>query len=78
MALKKLPKNYAGLVMPLILSVMMTCVVSAVSILRTQGLTPDFIHIWPSAWAISWAVAFPVLLLVLPIVRRLTAMMVEA
>ncbi|EJT03268.1 hypothetical protein RCCGE510_24089 [Rhizobium sp. CCGE 510] len=32
---------------------------------------------WPSAWALSWAIAFPVLLLMLPVVKRVTAVIVE-
>jgi hypothetical protein len=35
----KLPKRYNAVVMPLILSLLMTSVVSAISILRAQGLT---------------------------------------
>ncbi|ABC88926.1 hypothetical protein RHE_CH00101 [Rhizobium etli CFN 42] len=74
----KLPKRYNAVVMPLILSLLMTSVVSAISILRAQGLTAAALAMWPSAWALSWAIAFPVLLLVLPVVRRVTAAIVES
>ncbi|GAM32833.1 hypothetical protein P23_3370 [Acinetobacter calcoaceticus] len=30
-----------------------------------------------SAWAISWLIAFPTLLFILPIVRKITAMLVQ-
>ncbi|MBB3917040.1 DUF2798 domain-containing protein [Rhizobium fabae] len=73
----KLPKRYNTIIMPLILSLLMTCVVSAINILRAQGLTAPALAMWPSAWALSWAIAFPVLLLVLPVVKRLTAIIVE-
>ncbi|MGO6725119.1 DUF2798 domain-containing protein [Rhizobium ruizarguesonis] len=73
----KLPKRYNAVVMPLILSLLMTSVVSAISILRSQGLTAPALAMWPSAWALSWAIAFPVLLLVLPVVKRVTAVIVE-
>lgn len=73
----KLPKRYNAVVMPLILSLLMTSVVSAISILRAQGLTVPALAMWPSAWALSWAIAFPVLLLVLPLVKRVTAAIVE-
>ncbi|RXT16517.1 hypothetical protein B5P46_31955 [Rhizobium leguminosarum] len=69
----KLPKRYNTVAMPLILSLLMTRVVSAISIVRAQGLTAPALAMWPSAWAI----AFPVLLLVLPMVKRLTAVIVE-
>lgn len=78
MAIRKLPRNFGAAVMPFLLSILMTCVVSAISVLRTQGLTPDALADWPGAWLLSWVVAFPVLLLVLPMVRRLSAMLVES
>jgi hypothetical protein len=33
---------------------------------------------WPTAWALSWLVAFPTLLMVLPLVRRIVALVVES
>lgn len=62
--------------MPLLLSVLMTFVVSAVTTLRSIGLAPGFLHIWLSAWALSWVIAFPTLLLALPLVRKATAALV--
>ncbi|MBX5302904.1 DUF2798 domain-containing protein [Rhizobium sp. NLR12b] len=73
----KLPKRYNAIVMPLILSLLMTSVVSAISIVRAQGLTAVALAMWPSAWVLSWAIAFSVLLLVLPVVKRVTAAIVE-
>jgi len=63
--------------MPLILSLMMTFIVSAISTLYSVGLTPDVHRLWLSAWAMSWLVAFPTLLVVLPVVRRIVALLVE-
>ena len=73
----KLPARYAAIVMPLVLSVLMTFVVSAISTLRSLGPTSAFIATWPAAWAISWLVAFPTLLVVLPLVRKIVAFAVE-
>lgn len=78
MRLRKLPKNYAGIVMPLILSLLMTSVVSAISVLKTGGFHPDFPHIWLHAWGLSWLIAFPVLLCVLPLVRRIVMALVQS
>ncbi len=78
LGLPKLSSRYGSLVMPLLLSVIMTCIVSLVSTLRSVGLTADLLGIWLSAWALSWLVAFPTLLVVLPLVRRLTAAIVES
>jgi Protein of unknown function (DUF2798) len=73
----KLPARYAAIVMPLVLSVLMTFVVSAISTLRSLGPTPAFLATWPTAWGISWLVAFPVLLALLPLVRKIVALAVE-
>ena len=43
---RRLPARYAGLIMPLILSLFMTFVVSAIATARTLGFVPAF----PSAW----------------------------
>ncbi|WP_315796924.1 DUF2798 domain-containing protein [Bradyrhizobium sp. SZCCHNRI3043] len=76
-ARRKLPARYAAVVMPLTLSVLMTFVVSAIATLKSLGPTQAFIETWPAAWAISWLVAFPTLLAVLPLVRRIVALVVE-
>lgn len=75
---RKLPAHHASYVMPLALSVLMTFVVSAIATARSLGLGPDFAAAWPSAWGLSWLVAFPTLLLVLPLVRRIVGLIVEA
>jgi len=75
--IRRLPPRYAAFVMPLILSVLMTFVVSAISTLKSLGPTSTFLLTWPSAWALSWLVAFPTLLVVLPLVRRLVTLVVD-
>jgi hypothetical protein len=74
----KLPARYASLVMPLLLSVVMTCIVSAISTLRGIGFVAHFVRVWLGAWLISWLIAFPTLLLILPAVRRATARIVRS
>jgi hypothetical protein len=73
----KLPARCAVWVMPLLLSIFMTFVVSMISTLRGVGLSPEMLKIWMSAWALSWIFAFPILLLVLPVVRKATAAIVD-
>ncbi len=75
--LRRIPARYAGLVMPLLLSIIMTCVVSMISTLHGTGLAPHFLQLWLGAWGLSWLIAFPTLLLVLPLVRKLTQLLVE-
>lgn len=74
---RKLPARYATIVMPFLLSLLMTALVSFISTARTVGIAPELLKLWPGNWALSWLVAFPVTLVVLPIVRRLTAAVVD-
>lgn len=76
--LRRLPARYGTLVMPFILSLLMTCIVSAVATIRNLGLTHESLTQWPSAWGLSWVFAFPVLLILLPVVRRIVGLIVEA
>lgn len=77
LGLPKLPARYAAVVLPLLLSVLMTFIVSLVSTLRGIGLAQSFLGIWLSAWGLSWLIAFPTLLVALPLVRRATQAIVR-
>ena len=74
---RRLPARYAVIVAPLVLSIVMTCIVSAVATLKSLGPVPAALTVWPSAWAMSWLVAFPTLLAIQPLVRRLVGLIVE-
>jgi len=76
-ARRKLAARYYGIVMPLILSLLMTCVVSFISTWRSVGFVAGFAKLWLGAWALSWLVAFPLLLVVLPLARAATSWWVE-
>ena len=73
---RRLPARYATVVLPFFLSLVMTCVISGVSTLLALGPSQEALRRWPEAWGFSWLVAFPTLLVVLPIVRRLVALLV--
>lgn len=77
LCIRKLPTRYAKWVMPLLLSVLMTSIVSFISTLKNIGFVPDLLRLWLSAWAVSWVIAFPALLVALPIVRKATAAIVD-
>jgi hypothetical protein len=64
--------------MPFFLSIVMTCIISMVSTLRGVGWVPGLLHLWLGSWAISWVIAFPTLLIMLPVVRKLTGLLVES
>ena len=74
---RKLPARYAEIVLPLFLSLIMTCVVSLISTLRGVGLAEHFVRLWLGSWALSWLVAFPLLLVVLPLAKTVTGWLVE-
>ncbi|PAQ10690.1 DUF2798 domain-containing protein [Mesorhizobium temperatum] len=75
--LRKLPPSYSAVVMPFVLSILMTCIISAVSTAIGTGWTNGFVATWSYAWGVSSLVAFPSLLIVLPIVRRIVAAIVD-
>ncbi|MFZ5732286.1 MAG: DUF2798 domain-containing protein [Pseudomonadota bacterium] len=76
-ARRRLPARYAAVLLPLVLSVIMTFVVSGISTLKVLGPNLKFLAAWPVAWALSWIVAFPTVLVVLPLTRRIVAALVE-
>lgn len=78
LGLPKLPARYAAVVMPFLLSIVMTSVISLVSTVRGVGWVPGLVSLWLGSWGISWMIAFPTLLAVLPLVRKLTGLLVEA
>lgn len=73
----KLPARFNAIALPFVLSLIMTNIVSGVATWRAIGLVPEFGHLWMSSWALSWLVAFPVVLVVLPLSRRIVAVLVE-
>ena len=75
--LRKLPARSQVIVMPMILSLLMSGVVSAISTLRAFGLVEDIHWRILQAWGVSYVVAFPVALFVLPVVKRIVALLVE-
>jgi Protein of unknown function (DUF2798) len=75
--MQKLPARYGAILMPLVLSIFMSCVVSLISTWRASGFAGFEAVGWLQAWGLSWAVAFPTLFLVLPLVRKIVAALVE-
>ena len=74
---RRLPHRYHAIAMPLVLSGLMTLVVSGISTVKVLGLGPGVVSAWMSAWGLSWLVAFPTLVAILPVVRRIVALLVE-
>ncbi len=76
--MKKLPPQAMHIVMPFLLSVLMSGIISFVSTAKALGLSPDLVQSWLKAWGLSWLVAFPAVVVVLPVVRRLAGMLVQS
>ena len=66
-----------SVVMPFILSLMMSGIVSLISTLKTMGFEHGIVSIWLSSWLVSWIVAFPSVLIILPIARRFASVFVH-
>lgn len=73
----KLPGKWALIIIPFILSCLMSGIISMINLLRTVGWNDDFVELWLHNWMLSWMFAFPIVLLLLPVVRRLTALFVD-
>ena len=73
----KLPAKYAVWILPLFLSCLMSGIISLINMLRNLGWIDGFINLWINNWMISWAFAFPIVLILLPLVRRLTGLLVD-
>jgi hypothetical protein len=68
---------YTQLIFSFFLSIFMSCVVSAVSVVNTIELIDGFFSLWMTAWLKSWIVAFPTILVVAPLTRRLVGKLVR-
>ncbi|MBP6344310.1 DUF2798 domain-containing protein [Neisseriaceae bacterium CLB008] len=73
----KLHPRFLGIVMPLILSCIMSAVVSLVSILRHVGFIDGLWSLWLGSWLTSWVIAFPTVLVMLPVARKLAFVFVR-
>lgn len=75
---RKLPARSRHIVTPMILSFLMSGIVASIATIRATGLTPDLGTVIPQAWAMSYVVAFPTALVVMPVVRWIVDLIVEA
>lgn len=73
----KLPPKFALVVMPLLMSGLMSGIVCMVNLLRAMGWSAQVLRAWPSTWLLAWAVAFPTVMLVMPLVKRITTKLVR-
>jgi len=75
--LRKLPAKAYAIVFPMVLSLLMSGIVSAIATIRAVGLQPDILAKIVQAWGLSYVIAFPSALVVMPLVRRIVGTLVE-
>lgn len=73
----KLSMKWAAIVIPFILSCLMSGIISLINMLRNLGWYDGFLTFWLENWMISWVIAFPVVLVLLPWVRRIASIFVD-
>ena len=76
-SIPKLSAKWATIVMPFILSCLMSGIISLINMLRNLGWIDGFITLWFHNWMISWAIAFPIVVTLLPFVRKFTGLLVD-
>ena len=76
-SIPKLSAKWATIVMPFILSCLMSGIISLINMLRNLGWIDGFNTLWFHNWMISWVFAFPIVLILLPMVRKLTSKLVD-
>ncbi|WP_244470436.1 DUF2798 domain-containing protein [Microvirga vignae] len=74
---RRLPAKAHSIVFPMVLSLLMSGIVSTIATLRAVGFQPDVLLKVIQAWGLSYVVAFPAALAVMPLVRRIVAVIVE-
>ncbi len=73
----RLPHRAQNVLVPFFLAGFMTLIVSSIATLKAVGFADDIVLRIAGAWATSFVVAFPCVLVILPLVRKLVARMVE-
>ena len=74
--MKKLPAWTHHFVLPLLITLFMSAIVSFIATIRAVGFD-GLSEVWFSAWLWSWAVAYPALQIVMPIAQKLVTYIVE-
>jgi Protein of unknown function (DUF2798) len=75
--MKKLPARLNRYAVSLGTSFFMTFLVSGVATYGALGWGPGVLATWMVSWMISWAVAFPTMLVMMPVVRRAVAKIID-
>ncbi len=75
--MQKLHPRYGRVVVPAILTILMTAIVSGISTFVAVGFNLAALRLWPGAWVASWVFAFPAALVMLPFSQWLASFVVR-
>ena len=64
--------------MPMLLSMFMSGLVSLVVTIKMHEASQSLMTSWIGAWGSSWVIAYPSLLIVLPLVKRVVALITHS
>jgi Protein of unknown function (DUF2798) len=74
---KKLPASLHRFALPAGTSFFMTFLVSGIATWRAIGPGESLLGTWMTSWMIAWAVAAPTMYIMMPVVRRALARVIE-
>lgn len=74
---QKLDARYGPPLAGLLTSATFALVMSGVLLLVNRGPVPDFFMVWMRSFGIAFLVAFPTSLVVVPLIRRFVALVVD-
>ncbi len=75
--MRKFDQRNAPILLAFFTSLFMSCLMSMVITFINIGPSPDFVQRWLRAFVLAFSVAFPAILLVLPLARKLVALLVD-
>ena len=74
---KKLPASLHRFALPAGTSFFMTFLVSGIATWRAIGPGDNLLGTWMTSWMIAWAIAAPTMYIMMPVVRRALAHVIE-
>ena len=66
-----IPARWTPVLVPLVMTGMLTFCVSFLLTIHSLGFPPDVVTLWLQNWALAWCFAFPTALVTLPLAQRI-------
>ncbi len=74
----KIKAKYKNIVFSFLMSLKMSCLMSAILTVYHLGLDEYFLMNWLPTWGLAFSLAFPITFMVAPVTRRMMLSFVEA